>query len=327
MRAASLPGIVSLLHATTAFTSRHFTLPRVTKAPAAIPPLQYFASLPEETKDQLLRDYTYFSLAVTGLAAAGIQATVTTAREMSSRCDSSVESCGEGPVLPSSALLAYGQPLTLLDIVAVVGRIESMKDLRFPADVARENGESRTLRGMQTWHNRTSFKEVLRKASWKNWPIDAATGEPCGGLELAERFVPIMARSISPSSFASAIDSGNDSTCEAWPLPDVVMDAFFDACTGGSSGDVATPEDVAANLIRWRPATTEPPPLSSKQIKMHQTSVRFDIAAFERAVIAARVKFLGAALFLVAFQVFLYNAVVIKPVLRDFFGIGDIPVP
>ena len=96
---------------------------------------------------------------------------------------------------------------------------------------------------------------------------------------------------------------------------------------GGSSGDIATPEDVAANFVCWRPTTAKPSPLSSKQTNMHQKSVRFDIAAFERAVIAARVKFLGAALFLVAFQVFLYNAVVIKPVLRDFFGIGNAPAP
>ena len=48
----------------------------------------------------------------------------------------------------------------------------------------------------------------------------------------------------------------------------------------------------------------------------------FDVGAFERAVVGARLKLLSAAVFLVGFQVFIWDAVVVKPILRDFFGVG-----
>ena len=125
----------------------------------------------------------------------------------------------------------------------------------------------------------------------------------------------------------------------AWPLPDVAMDAFFDACTGGGSGDVAVPG-----------CASEPLPLETnchrwchwchwwcdcwceyyccwcyRCISGSDGASADDDGVLRRGRVRARsgggAPEPRAAVFLVGFQVHL-DAVVVKPILRDFFGVG-----
>uniref|UniRef100_A0A6T8H6Q2 Uncharacterized protein n=1 Tax=Proboscia inermis TaxID=420281 RepID=A0A6T8H6Q2_9STRA len=99
-----------------------------------------------------------------------------------------IESSGaSGPLLPGSQFI-FGKSadIPLADVVAVVGRI---KDVNSIADW--ENLPSTKLEGVSEtnppmWLPRATFKANVRKAKFQQWPQDAKTGEPVGGVELEQ---------------------------------------------------------------------------------------------------------------------------------------------
>ena len=112
-----------------------------------------------------------------------------------------LESGASGPVLDKSQLLFAADPIPLVDIVAVLGRIR-------PQDSNKQDGTAATVAAAATaricnwpelpsatrgafsgseppmWLPRKAFKVLIRRQKFTGWPLDTNTGLPLGGTDL-----------------------------------------------------------------------------------------------------------------------------------------------
>jgi hypothetical protein len=187
-----------------------------------------------------------------------------------------------GPALPLAGLLFAKETISLVDIVAVVGRLPNLD-----AVADWENLPSTTLPGVsQTnppmWLPRSTFKQNVRNAAFAGWPLDSE-GQPVGGQDLKEQ----EEKRISKKNAV---------------FGDAALDAVFDTWAWGAS--VATPDKVNSQLKDWR-----------------ADGVTLNVAKFVAAAIRGRsVTGLGILTFIVI-QTVAYGSLFVAPFLRVFFDL------
>ncbi len=89
------------------------------------------------------------------------------------------DSGASGPPLPGQALLFASETVPLVDIIAIMGRIESAEKLCDWRNLPSTEQSPNVM-----WLPRDMYKANIRKAKFNGWPVDPATGEPIGGKEL-----------------------------------------------------------------------------------------------------------------------------------------------
>jgi len=136
------------------------------------------------------------------------------------------ESGASGPALPGQALLFASEKIPLVDVIAIIGRIngyESIADWR--------NLPSTKQSANVFWLPRDMFKENMRNAKFLGWPTDPKTGEPIGGAELQK-------------AEKARISKKNPA------IGDAALDAVFDSWAWGAS--IATPDKVEKTLSLFK---------------------------------------------------------------------------
>jgi hypothetical protein len=190
-----------------------------------------------------------------------------------------ISSGATGPELANSQFLFSADDIPLVDIIAILGRIDDVDS------VADWNDLPSTKRGNTSsnppmWLPRKAFKVNIRKNNFLGWPNDPKTGLPVGGeqLKLAEE------KRISKMN---AI------------IGDAALDAVFDSWSWGAS--IATPDKVANTLkiAKPVPGTNE-----------------VDLDAFVGAAIRGRSNTAFAALSFVIIQLIVLGALFIGPLLK-----------
>lgn len=140
------------------------------------------------------------------------------------------DSAAAGPALPGQALLFASEEIPLVDIIAIMGRIQSYESI---ADWKKLPSTEQAANVM--WLPRKQFKENIRNAKFNGWPVDPKTGEPVGGAELEK------AEKARISKKGALIG-------------DAALDAAFDTWAWGAS--IATPDKVEATLAQYRNGNT-----------------------------------------------------------------------
>lgn len=136
-----------------------------------------------------------------------------------------VDSGASGPPLKGQALIFANEEIPLVDIIAIIGRIQGYQSIadwkNLPSTQQAEN---------VMWLPRDMFKENIRKAKFLGWPTDE-NGEPIGGadLEKAEK---------------ARISKNNVE------IGDSALDAVFDTWAWGAS--IATPDKVEKTLSIYK---------------------------------------------------------------------------
>jgi len=187
-----------------------------------------------------------------------------------------------GPPLPNSFLLFPSESIPLVDILAIIGRIDdfnSIADWKNLDSVQYSSGGTNP----PMWLPRGEFKKNVRSAKWKGWPKDRKTGEPIGGGDLERE----EGRRIGK---ANAV------------IGDAALDAVFDSWAWGSS--VATPDKVQTTLALYK-----------------KNDGSFDLDEFIQAAARGRAVTGFAALTFVFIQVIAYCSLFIAPLLRVVFNI------
>lgn len=192
-------------------------------------------------------------------------------------------SSASGPPLPNSFLLFASETIPLVDIIAVLGRIDDVNSI---ADW--KNLDTVKLVGSDSmnppmWLPRGLFKENVRKAKWRGWPVDGKTGEPLGGRELEQ-------------------EEGKRVKKAGAVIGDAALDAVFDSWAWGAS--VATPDKVEATLAVYK-----------------KSDGSIDLNDFIGAAVRGRAVTGFAALTFVFIQVIAYSCLFIAPLLRVVFDI------
>jgi len=136
------------------------------------------------------------------------------------------DSGASGPPLPGQVLLFASEEVKLVDVIAILGRIQSAEKLcdwrTLPSTVQAPNVQ---------WLPRDIYKANIRKAKFTGWPVDPSTGEPIGGAELEKA------------------EKGRISKNGAM-IGDAALDAVFDSWAWGAS--VATQDKVEATLAQFQ---------------------------------------------------------------------------
>lgn len=206
-----------------------------------------------------------------------------------------------GPVLQNSQFLFSADPIPLVDIVAVLGRIRQQSNTKDNDDTAAAVASicnwkdlPSTKRGEFSgseppmWLPRKSFKVLIRKNKFNGWPIDTKTGVPVGGEELK----------LAKEKRVSKSDA---------IIGDAALDAVFDSWSWGAS--IATPDKVT-NTLKM---IIKPVPGSSTN--------GVDLDAFIGAAIRGRSNTaIGAALFIVI-QLVVFGAIFIGPLVKTLTGV------
>lgn len=106
--------------------------------------------------------------------------------EDGSTADYIEDSGATGPELPNSSLLFASEKIPLVDIIAIVGRIQNKDSLCDWKNL--QSVKDSTLSTPVMWLPRKQFKENVRSSKFLGWPVDE-NGEPVGGrdLEAAEK--------------------------------------------------------------------------------------------------------------------------------------------
>jgi len=192
------------------------------------------------------------------------------------------DSGASGDELPKSNLLFSKEKIPLVDVIAIIGRIDSVNSI---ADW--KNLPSTKVPNLETavppmWLPRGAFKTNIRNAKFLDWPVDA-NGEPIGGADLKKAEMNRIKK-------------------KGPAIGDAALDAVFDTWAGGAS--IATPDKVEKQLSKWRP--------NGKDL---------DLGAFVNAAVFGRSLIgLGAFTFILI-QLVAYGTLFIAPVLRIFFDI------
>lgn len=192
-------------------------------------------------------------------------------------------SSASGPSLPSSFLLFASEPIPLVDVIAILGRIDGVNSIADwkNLDTVKYAGVDSTNPPM--WLPRGNFKENIRNAKWKGWPVDAKTGEPLGGKELEQ-------------------EEGKRVRNQKVVIGDAALDAVFDTWAWGAS--VATPDKVEKTLAAYK-----------------KSDGSVDLNEFIGAAIRGRAVTGFAALTFIFIQVIAYCSLFIAPFLRSIFNI------
>jgi len=136
------------------------------------------------------------------------------------------DSGASGPKLSGSEFFFASEPIPLVDIIAIMSRIQNADSI-----ANWDNLPSLTeINSTAQWLPRGMFKENIRKGKFQSWPVDAKTGEPVGGAELEK----LEKSRISNSNVV---------------IGDAALDAVFDSWAWGAS--VATPDKVTKTLDQF----------------------------------------------------------------------------
>jgi len=193
------------------------------------------------------------------------------------------DSGAEGPLLPFSSLLFAAEKIPLVDIIAILGRIESVDSIADWSNLPSTRLPNVSKTDPPQWLPRRAFKVNVRKAKFKGWPNDPKTGQPIGGEDLKAAALP----SISKKD----------------PLiGDAALDAVFDTWAWGAS--IATPDKVSATLKLFKKSPSE-----------------VDLGAFVGAAVRGRSATGIAALTFIVIQITVYGSLFVAPALRFFFDI------
>lgn len=136
------------------------------------------------------------------------------------------DSGASGPPLPGQVLLFASEKVPLVDIIAIIGRIQSAEKLCDWRNLPSTQSSPNVM-----WLPRDMYKENIRKAKFTGWPVDPATGEPVGGRELEQA------------------EKGRISKSGAL-IGDAALDAVFDSWAWGAS--VGTQDKVEATLAQYK---------------------------------------------------------------------------
>jgi hypothetical protein len=191
-----------------------------------------------------------------------------------------ISSGATGPELASSQFLFSADNIPLVDIIAILGRIDDVDS------VADWNDLPSTKRGTFTSSNppmclpRKAFKVNIRKNKFLGWPNDPKTGLPVGGEELK-------------------LAEGKRISKKDAIIGDAALDAVFDSWSWGAS--IATPDKVANTLKIAKPVP------GANEV---------DLDAFVGAAIRGRSNTAFAALSFVIIQLIVFGALFIGPLLK-----------
>jgi len=202
-----------------------------------------------------------------------------------------VESSGAtGPELSGAALLFPNEPIPLVDVIAIMGRIQTVNSLCDWKNLPSAKLPNVSSTNPPTWLPRAAFKVNMRKAKFNSWPLDPNTGEPVGGIELKQAEEKRIKQT-------GAL------------IGDAALDAVWDSWAWGAS--IATPDKVAAALREYRRTTTT-----------------FDLSNFVSAAVRGRSVTGFAALSFIVIQVIAYGTLFIAPALRQYanvdIGFGEL---
>jgi len=136
------------------------------------------------------------------------------------------DSGATGPALPGQALLFASDEIPLVDVIAILGRIQNADTM---ADW--KNLPSTKTAASVMWLTRATYKANIRKAKFNGWPVDPSTGEPIGGAELVK-------------AEKGRISKSNPE------IGDAALDAVFDSWAWGAS--IATADKVEATLALYK---------------------------------------------------------------------------
>ena len=187
------------------------------------------------------------------------------------------DSGASGPTLPGSALLFASETIPLVDVIAILGRIDSVDSIADWKNLPSTKIET-TSSVPVMWCTRAIFKENIRKARFTGWPTDANTGEPVGGADLEKA------------------EKGRISK-KGVLIGDAALDAVFDSWAWGAS--VATPDKVENTLALYQ-----------------KGSKILDLGEFSGAAARGRAVTGVGALTFIVIQVIAYGSLFIAPALR-----------
>jgi len=195
------------------------------------------------------------------------------------------DSQATGPELPGSALLFASEKIPLVDVIAVIGRINDYGSVADWRNLPTTKIEAVNPDKPVMWLPRSLYKENIRKAKFNGWPVDPKTGEPVGGAELeaAEK------RRISAKNAV---------------IGDAALDAVFDSWAWGAS--VATPDKVEKTLKQYRNTAGQN---------------TFNLQEFSGAAARGRAVTGVGALSFIVIQAVAYGSLFIAPALRVFANI------
>jgi len=188
-----------------------------------------------------------------------------------------------GPPLPNSFLLFPSETIPLVDIIAIIGRIEDLNSIADWKNLDSVKLSNSTGSIPPMWLSRGEYKKNVRSAKWKGWPKDRKTGEPVGGRDLEREEGGRIGR-------ANVV------------IGDAALDAVFDSWAWGSS--IATPDKVETTLALFK-----------------QSDGSFNLDEFVQAAARGRAVTGFAALTFVFIQIIAYSCLFIAPLLRVVFNI------
>lgn len=201
------------------------------------------------------------------------------------------DSGSQGPDLPKSGLLFAQDRISLVDIIAVLGRIQSVESMNVDwksLPSARRGGVADTS-NPPMWLPRQAFKVAIRESpKWYGWPIDKNTGEPIGGqaLKSAEE------KRISKRGAV---------------IGDAALDVVFDSWSWGAS--IATPDKVQSTLKLFYGDNTN---------SNNKNPAVIDLDSFVNAAIRGRSNTAIAAITFIVIQLIVFGSLFLKPLLEFF---------
>ena len=192
-----------------------------------------------------------------------------------------ISSGATGPELDNSQFLFSADDIPLVDIVAILGRIDDVDSVADWKDLPSTKRGTEISSNPPMWLPRKAFKVNIRKNKFLGWPNDLKTGLPVGGeqLKLAEE------KRISKK----------DAT-----IGDAALDAVFDSWSWGAS--IATPDKVANTLKIAKPVP------GANEV---------DLDAFVGAAIRGRSNTAFAALSFVIIQIIVFGVLFIGPLIKN----------
>ena len=208
------------------------------------------------------------------------------------------DSNAAGPDLPKSELLFAQDRISLVDVVAVLGRIRSVESM----NVDWKNLPSATRGGSMAadasnppmWLPRQAFKVAIRESpKWYGWPIDKRTGEPVGGSELKQA----EEKRISKRGAVIA---------------DAALDVVFDSWSWGAS--IATPDKVQSTIRLFYDNGDDSEGNNSKGNRNTSPAV-LDLDSFVNAAVRGRSNTAIAAVTFITIQVIALGSLFLKPLL------------
>ena len=194
------------------------------------------------------------------------------------------DSRASGPLLPAASFLFSQEPIKLVDVIAIIGRIQDVNSLCDWKNLPSAKRDNVSLTNPPLWLPRAAFKVNIRKSKqWYGWPIDSNTGEPIGGAALQKAEEGRIQR-------------------QGALIGDAALDAVWDTWAWGSS--IGTPDKVMTQLRNYHPTPRE-----------------LNVNNLVSAVLFGRSLTGLAALTFVVIQVVAYGALFVGPFLRTFADI------